>query len=137
MNKRHYRSALKYARQTAEMNTAAQQVIAHRMTRMLTAGATPSARDRAEFQRMFTEKGAALVEAQMQMAQHWMRMHQALAADVVQTWSAWWAAPLSLSTPGARHSATAFANAMTRSLSPFHRRAVANAKRLHGKGRRK
>ena len=53
------------ATQTAELALAVPQVVAHRVTRLALAGARPSRRDQAEFQRMVQEKQVAFSQAWM------------------------------------------------------------------------
>jgi len=94
------------------------QVVTHRVMRMLTAGPQPSARDRAEFHRMGAEKLAAFVESWNAMGAQWMRWQMTM-------WLQW---PTLFMGPWAELAAAG--------LSPVHRRAVANAKRLGGRRRR-
>ena len=100
------------ARQLTELAVAAPQVIAHRTLRMAAAGATPSARDRAEFMRMGTEKAAAFYHS----------------------WAAMWMAMWSLQVEMATSMASMAMRVAPAALAPFHSRAVANARRL---GRRR
>lgn len=62
----------------AELGVAAPQVVAHRLTRMALAGATPSARDRNEFTGMVVEKQVAFAQAWMNMFAEGLRMQQQL-----------------------------------------------------------
>jgi hypothetical protein len=125
-----HRSSLKLARQTGELALAAPQVVAHRVTRMLLAGAQPSARDRREFTAMGAEKVAAFQESWMAMGMQAWRVQQQMAF-------AWWQA---LFTPWARARAPQWPQAMMgvlgQGLAPVHRRAVANARRLGRPARR-
>jgi hypothetical protein len=89
-----------------ELSIAAPQVIAHRTARMVRAGASPSARDRSEFQRMGTEKVFAFWESMNAM------------------WWAAWSAPWSA------------AKIMEKGLAPLHRRTTANARRLRKRRKR-
>jgi len=101
------------AAQTVDLAFAVPQVLAHRLTRMAMAGATPSARDQREFYRMGTEKVAAFNEA-------W-------AAMAMQTMQTWWF-PTLLS--------SAALDILSKGMTPYRRRAVANARRL-GRPRRR
>jgi len=101
------------AAQTVDLAFAVPQVVAHRVARMAMAGATPSARDRQEFYRMGTEKVAAFNEA-------W-------AAMAMQTMQTWWF-PTLLS--------SAALDILSKGMTPYRRRAVANARRL-GRPRRR
>lgn len=122
-------SARTVARQHAELAWAAPQVIAHRTARMLRAGATPGARDTAEFTRMFTEKASAFSQA-------WM-------ASCMALWWAPWQVAMELLQGGAGMATGKLPHeALWRAwhrqgwgiagsgLAPVHRTAVANARRL-------
>jgi hypothetical protein len=118
--KRSTRSA-RHATQLAELAFAAPQVVAHRLSRMARAGATPSARDRKEFAGMVLEKQLAFAQAWTAMFAESIRWQQSLALSL-----------LAGATP--RQHAARAASAATRlaasGLAPVHRKAVANAKRL-------
>lgn len=118
-----------------ELALAAPQVVMHRLSRMALAGAAPTQRDRHEFTRMghekvlaFYQSGAAfwgeVLRAQLQMAQSWFAIGWALALGV---------RPKGLP---AGHSQRAAARAWSAALAPLHVTAVANARRLGGRGRR-
>lgn len=123
---RSRRSTAHLAGQLTELAFATPQVMAMRLARMAAAGQSPTARDRAEMQRMGSEKVAAFWQS-------WMAM-----------WMDWWLMPMRLAPAftgvlggGARsHGAwqRAMAGATTgllaAGLAPVHRTAVANAKRL-------
>ena len=105
----------------AELGLAAPQVIAHRLTRMVLAGPTISARDRKEFTGMVVEKQAAVAQAWTAMFAEGVRLQQQLALSLFTG-----------ATPrqhAARAKSAASRIAGT-GLAPFHRKAVANAKRL-------
>jgi hypothetical protein len=103
-----------------ELGVAAPQVIAHRMARMASAGASPSARDRAEFQRMGIEKIAAANEAWAAMATQAFLENQKLALAFMQT----------ARFPSRRKVNAAAVRVLGKGMAPVRRRAVANAKRL-------
>lgn len=119
-------SAESVARQHVELAFAAPQVIAHRTARMLASGATPDARDAAEFTRMFSEKTGAFSQA-------WLA-----------SWTAMAWAPYKVAMDVLRHGggATMDLGPLTRAwrregwgiagsaIAPVHRAAVANARRL-------
>ena len=110
--------------QSIDLAFAVPQVLAHRLARMATAGAAPSARDRREFYRMGTEKIAAFNEAWAAMALQTYVANQKLALSFMQSlWS-----PTHLS-----HAAL---DILGKGMTPYRRRAVANARRL-GRPRRK
>ena len=104
-----------------ELGLAAPQVIAHRLTRMALAGPTISARDRKEFAGMVREKQAAVAQAWMGLFAEGVRLQQQLALSLLTG-----ASP---SQHAARAKSAASRIAST-GLAPFHRKAVANAKRL-------
>jgi hypothetical protein len=103
--------------QTFELGVAAPQVIAHRLARMMIAGGSPSARDRAEFHRMGVEKVAATAEAWNAMAVQAMVENQKLALSFMQSF---WLPQFS----------NAALRIVGKGMAPIRRRAVANAKRL-------
>jgi hypothetical protein len=105
------------ALRTWEVALTAPWIIAMRCAQMVAAGAAPTRRDRAEFDRMGVEKVQAFVQG-------WT----AVATDG-------WVYPLKLATalasafPGARFAWPAF-DPYARILAPVHRRVRANGKRL-------
>jgi hypothetical protein len=101
--------------QLAELSVAAPMVVAARLARIAAHGATPTVHDRRELHRMGAEKFAAWQEGWIAMARH--------AAT----------APLHAAAFGPQ----AFAALLAAGLAPAHRRAVANARRLHAPKRRK
>jgi hypothetical protein len=104
-----------------ELGLAAPQVIAHRLTRMALAGPTISARDRKEFSGMVMEKQAAVAQAWMGMFAQGVRLQQQLALSLFT------GATPSQHVARAKDAASRMAST---GLAPFHRKAVANAKRL-------
>jgi hypothetical protein len=114
----------------AELAVAVPQVVAHRVTRMVLAGAVPSARDQQEFQRMSAEKTEAFNESWAAMAAQAVRANQDLTATLMKSfWS-----PLAAGKPSAaataRQMQAAALSVLSKGMAPVHRRAVANAKRL-------
>ena len=109
------------AAKLAELGFAAPQVIAHRLTRMALAGPTISARDRKEFAGMVMEKQAAVAHAWMAMFAEGVRMQQQFALSLFTG-----------ATPRqhAARAQSASLRVVSTGLAPFHRKAVANAKRL-------
>jgi hypothetical protein len=109
------------AAKLAELGLAAPQVIAHRLTRMALAGPTMSARDRKEFTGMVVEKQAAFAQAWTATFAEGVRLQQQFALSLFAG-----------ATPRqhiARAKGAAWRIAST-GLAPYHRKAVANAKRL-------
>lgn len=128
MSKKH--SSASVARQHAELAWAAPQVIAHRTARMLAAGATPDARDAAEFTRMFTEKTAAFSQgwiascAAMAWAPYKVSMEVLRAAAGLARGGTMDLEPLARAWHGQGWGIAGSA------IAPVHRAAVANARRL-------
>jgi len=115
------RQAASTAVKLAELGLAAPQVMAHRLTRMALAGPAISARDRKEFTGMVGEKQAAVAQAWTAMFAEGVRLQQQLALSLFTG-----------ATPR-QHAAQAKSRASriaSTGLAPFHRKAVANAKRL-------
>jgi hypothetical protein len=114
----------------AELATAVPQVVLQRMTRMALAGPVASAADQREFQLMVTEKGAAFNESWRAVATEAARAHQVLTASFVK--GLWAPKFQGEGSPAAMieqlHNAAA--SVVNEGLSPVHRRAVRNAKRL-------
>ena len=136
----------------AELSLAAPQVVAIRTARMLAAGATPNARDRAEFSRMGNEKVAAFAESMFGMGRQLMRTNQEYTLGVftrlMRMWTTpWWLAayrpaarataalptPASLLTPTRPERQRAVTRLVAKAVAPVHKRATANAKRLLAK----
>jgi hypothetical protein len=118
------------AAQTFELGIAAPQVIAHRVARMASAGASPSARDRAEFRRMGTEKIAAVNEAWAAMATQAFLENQKFALTFMQSLWFPWMRPTPTAKSVARQLNRAAVGILGKGVAPVRRRAVANAKRL-------
>lgn len=135
-------NAQTFATKSMELSLAAPQVVAERVSRMMTAGLNPSARDQKEFMSMGNEKVTAFYES-------WMGMWSAAYTAYWKAASSAYATP-SLLTPTASNPFAAFGvnkatnrmvkqqvNAMTNvlnaGLAPVHAKAVSNAKRLSRK----
>ena len=122
------RRAARNTRQAIELALAVPQVVAHRVGRAAGAGPFPSLRDRREFQRMGTEKIAAFYESWNAMVIEMARANMRLSCSPL-----WWSNPWKAMAPGSRtasmHARTAL-DILYRGASPYHRRAVANARRL-------
>ena len=137
--KRTSSSAASSALKAFELSLAAPQVIALRSMMMLSPAGAGNARTAREAVRMGTEKLEAWQESMTAMGVQLQRAQQEWALQAMrQWWSAWltpWQAPMSM--PGAR--AADLQRTATRlvhsGLSPVHRRATANAKRLTRKKR--
>lgn len=134
----------------AELAIAAPQVVAIRTARMLAAGADPGAADRAEFSQMSTEKVHAFWESMFAMGAQMVRTNQEYARTAALQWWRLWTNPSWLSayrpasqataslpraagliavpTPRQRRRATS--KLVNAALTPVHKRATANARRL-------
>jgi hypothetical protein len=129
MSSRRKRKSTSLAAQTFELGIAAPQVIAHRVARMARAGASPSARDRAEFRRMGIEKIAAVNEAWTAMATQAFVENQKFALTFMQSlWFPWKRRTTIKSF--SRQWNRAAVGIFGKGMAPVRRRAVANAKRL-------
>ena len=137
--RRTHASMQNLATKSLELSWAAPQVVAQRVTRMMTAGPNPSARDQQEFMRMGNEKVVAFYES-------WMGMWTQACTSYWQAAASMYTHP-SLLTPTASNPFAAFGvgkatnrlvkqqvNAVTdvlnAGISPVHAKAVSNAKRL-------
>ncbi len=132
MSSRRRKSELS-AWRAMEMSIAVPQVVAHRVLRMALAGSNPSARDRREFDRMWSEKLAAFYESWTAMAaEATLTQHKLMLSAIRSTWwpghpSAWSALRIA---DDMRNGASVI---LGKGLAPVQRRAVANAKRLRQK----
>jgi len=113
-----------------ELARSVPQVVGHRITRMSLAASALSERDRKEFQMMVTEKPAAFMQSWTDMAMYAWRAHQAFTASTLQffimpfSYRKLWAA----STAAQVHNAAV--GVLDKGLTPIHRKAVLNARRL-------
>ena len=114
----------------AELALAVPQVVAHRVTRMAIANPTLSERDRKEFKLIVAEKNTAFAQSWQAMASQAVTANQALALSMLRT--VW--APANWGKPAAAKLASQAQGAalgiLSKGMSPVHRKAVANAKRL-------
>jgi hypothetical protein len=115
--------------QVAEMSWAVPQVVGERMTRMMLAGARPSARDQHEFQKMGAEKLAAFCESWQALGQQTLHAQQEMSVAWMQSFTTWptslW--PANHLTQAAQAAALGILGA---GLAPVHGRALSNARRL-------
>ena len=134
MSTRRNRTAASLTVKAAELGLAAPLVVAHRLTRLALAGRTPSIRDQREFALMSTEKVAAFYESWIAMVEQSIRIQQDIAASA---WRSLWLYWLNATSSAARpkidlpHAAL---RVLSSGMTPVHRRAVANAKRLSRTG---
>ena len=134
----------------AELAIAVPQVVATRSARMLAAGANPGVADRAEFSKMYAEKGHAFWESALAMGMQMARINQEYARSAALQWWRLWTTPwwLTAMSPGTRSSSSlprvaallprsgagqrrrAVSRIVDAGLGPVHKRATANARRL-------
>lgn len=134
----------------AELAIAAPQVVAIRTARMLAAGANPGAADRAEFSQMGTEKVQAFSESMFAIGAQIVRTNQEYARTAASQWWRLWTTPWGLAAsrpasqalgslprtagliPGPIRSQRqrAMSKLVEAGLTPVHKRATANARRL-------
>jgi hypothetical protein len=136
----------------AELSIAAPQVVAIRTAQMLAAGATPNARQSAEFSRMGTEKVAAFGESMLGMGRQVMKTNQEYTRSIfirlMRMWmTPWWLGAYrpvtqtiasmptaaSLLTPTRAQQQRAVTQLVAKAVAPVHKRATANARRLLAK----
>ena len=130
MATRRRRKLKSLAAQTFELGIAAPQVIAHRVARMASAGASPSVRDRAEFRRMGIEKMAAVNEAWAAMVTQAFLENQKFELTFMQSLWFPWMRPTPTVKSVSRQLNRAAVDILGKGMAPVRRRAVANAKRL-------
>ena len=118
------------AAQTFELGVAAPQVIAHRLALMASAGAFPSALERAEFHRMGTEKMAAASEAWGAMATQAISENQKIGLTFMQSLWFPWSRPAPTFASVSRQLNNAAVAVLGEGMAPLRRRVVANARRL-------
>ena len=118
------------AAQVTDLGLAVPQVLAHRVTRMMLAGSSPSARDRREFQRMSTEKAEAFYESWNAMLVEITRANMGLSLSSARWFLSGLPATLQSSLSAAAHVQHAAIGILGKGVAPVRRRAVANARRL-------
>ena len=139
----------------AELAIAVPQVVASRTARVLAAGTRPDVAHRAELARMGTEKVEAAYESLFAMGAQVLRSNQEYAARAALQWwrlwtTPWWLAAMrpgfhatatlprlpAIGLPSAKQRKRAASKLVEAGLTPIHKRATANARRLARKGRR-
>ena len=130
MKTRQGQRAESLSKKCMELAVAVPQVVAHRATRMALAGPLMSERDRKELQRMMSEKQAAFAQAYWAMGLQMFRVNLQLSSTVFSALLS----PFSLTAPSvasvmaqAQHG---FGAVIGKGLTPLHRTAVSNARRL-------
>lgn len=131
-NLRNRRAGVQFATQASQLALAVPQVMAHRLTRMAVGGATPNARDQAEYQRMSAEKMMAFTQSFNAMALYALKVQQDMGWAMARSMFAPWlgTAPTLAST--LRQWQSASLGMATVGLRPVHRTATANVRRLAG-----
>jgi hypothetical protein len=109
-----------------EIAMASPVVIAHRLSRMASAGTQPSVRDQREFTRMGQEKMEAAWESWAAMSAHAWRAQLDWTLGGWQRWWQLWSQQPVLGGPMERH----WTEMWRKGMAPVHRRATANAARL-------
>ena len=116
--------------QAVELTLAVPQVLSHRLNRLALAGSSPSLRDRREFYLMGTEKIEAFYESWNAMLVEMLEANlKFMFAPVLFWWSPWVGTTRAFESFSKRSQRAALA-VLGSGLAPFHRRAVANARRL-------
>ena len=137
--RRTHASVQNLATKSLELSLAAPQVVAQRVTRMMTAGPNPSARDQQEFMRMGNEKVVAFYESWMGMwgqayQSYWQAAASMMAAPQLLTPSTNNPfAPFGVGKATKRivkQQVNAVTDVLNAGISPVHAKAVSNAKRL-------
>lgn len=116
--------ALSTGMRLAELATGAQRVASTRLTRMALAGASPSARDRREFNGMVVEKQIAFAESWVAMWTETWRLQTRLALS--------WMTEAPSPARQARMLQSGLDRIAAKGLAPVQRRVRANARRLRG-----
>lgn len=111
-------------RQLGDLSIDAPFVIGHRLTRLALAGPNPSDQDRQEFLGMMLEKQLAMTES-------WVAMWAEIASVQQSMWRAWLGGSSSWWVTLATPHLTA-QRVLNEGLSPYHRKAGDNARRLAG-----
>jgi len=124
----HRRKTHRLAEQFGALAIAAPQVIAHRTARMAAHGAYPDARERAEMQRMVSEKARASMNAWIAMGTQALAAQQSIAAAWMRACLWPWSAAGSQRVAAAMQGAAL--DVVASGLAPIRRTAVANSKRL-------
>ena len=91
---------------SAELAWATPQVVAHRLGRMAASGPIPSARDSAEFTRMWSEKVTAFNDSWAAMALQGFAANQAMASSLLRGFWNPWRVPSSSKTMAQMNDAT-------------------------------
>jgi hypothetical protein len=133
MTTRRTRKAKSLAVKSMELAISVPQVVAHRVAQMAIAGPKLSKRDLKEFEMMVSEKYATFAQAWSGMALHAFRANQALLTSMFHFFFSF-LTPFQSKWPSAAsasaHAQNAVIGLWSTALTPIHRKAVANARRL-------
>jgi hypothetical protein len=138
MATRRTRKSMSLAVKSMELALAVPQVVAHRLARMAIAGPTLSRGDLKEFEMMVDEKYAAYAQAWSGIAMHAFRTNQALLTTMFSLFFSFFTHPSKWpsAASASAHAQNAFIGLLSKGLTPIHRKAVSNVKRL-SRARRK
>jgi hypothetical protein len=131
MSRRTLKTATSLGRKTMETAIAAPQVVAHRMTRMVTTGVNPSRRDQKEFAGMVAEKQQAFAQSCVAMASETLRLQQQILSSLWAVGFGPWSNKHAASLSAAQGMQSAAVSIAEKGLEPVHRKAVSNARRLN------
>jgi len=130
MASRKLSRSISLATKSAQLAVAASQVMAHRMSRMASAGANYADHDLQELARMGSEKQTAFLASWNAMALQALRcQHAFMLAWFQAAWMPWSSSRMSPASIASQLQSAAMATLLS-GLGPVHRTAVANAKRL-------
>jgi hypothetical protein len=132
--RRRTTSTTRLATKAAELSLAAPVVVAHRLARMGAHGASPSARDRRELERMTSEKVLAFYQSWaamgMQAYANQFALVQAMSRSAMRAMLTGMAPVPAMKSVARRRARNDATRILTAGIAPVHRAAVANAKRL-------
>jgi len=131
------RRTMRFSTKAAELALVVPQIVSHRVARMVSAGYNPGARDQRELRRMSTEKVAAFGESWSNMAAQSLRASQQLSLSLMRSWYSVWLGNMPTVSRQSRQLQRAALDVLASGMTPVHRRAVANARRLNRVKRRK
>ena len=124
------KKAMQVSQKSLELAIAVPQVIAQRLTRMAFAGPDPSARDKKEFFGMVEEKQKAFTESWLEMSAHAVTSNQAMAVSFFEAMMWPKGGYVKASQQLSEQMQDAGMEMLSKGLTPVHKKAVSNAKRL-------
>ena len=130
MATRRTRKSKSLTLKSIELSLSVPQVVAYRVAQMVSAGPKLSERDLKEFEMMVNEKHKAFAQAWSGMAMHALRANHAFTESMLR----FFFRPFSYDWPSAAsavaHAQNAVIGLLSKGLTPIHRKAVSNARRL-------